>query len=157
MVVNRKVNIEELIVEPRRSLRPKVEIPLFPVRGTGWVQEHGQEAYNELVLIWRRELDQKIFQAVALIAKDTDADIDELMKVCDYIVELVPPKMSGQDKRYQDEFSLMLSVAGEMRKGKNQRIACELTGIDPKTFRKYRDMYPNAWATVRDLIESKPI
>lgn len=96
---------------------------------------------------WNRELRVRKVAALLALAEARDIDPAELVKVADLVIEVVPPEMRGRKR--VDRFRVFMLVAVEMRKGKSQKLACELAGVSDKTFRNLRKEDPVGWLMIR--------
>ena len=92
---------------------------------------------------WGQQVTQLKLNALLKLAAQRCADVTEIAKVADMLIEVVPPDRRG--KKGKDRFSVLLNVAIDINKGKSQRVACDLNDVDTKTFRKYMEIDPVAW------------
>jgi len=143
-------NRARMLAEGLRPKRPRVEVPLPPPLMATVPKQAKDDNYREWLDLWLAELRERQAKAVLILAKERDADPKELAKVADLLFDVVPPDKRGSPKTI-NKVAMFLRVATEYRKKGGYTAACQRAGIDPKTFRKYRDDDPRWWNMVRDM------
>ena len=104
-----------------------------------------------LTTLVKLDLDQKIHAALTAIADETAADVAELWKVYDRLVDIRNPK----GKRESDiDRRALAQAAAYMDDGKKPGLSAELVGIDPRKFRRYRKDHPLQWEQLRQRVKA---
>ena len=132
--------------------RIRVELPDLPKFRP--LAKDPQQAMNDDWKEWNSEYAQRKIDALCELAKKRNSDVGELAKVGDLLIDVVLPDMRG--KKGVDYFPKFLLVSLELRKGKSQTVACQLAGIDPKTFRKLRDQHELDWRITETVTAELP-
>jgi hypothetical protein len=132
--------------------RIRVELPDLPkFRPLAKDQEQAmKDDWKE----WDCEFKQRRVDALYELAIERSADVMELAKVADLLIEVVPPDMRG--KKGVDYIPKFLLVSLELHKGKSETVACQLAGIDPKTFRKLRGQHELEWRMAEEFTAVLP-
>lgn len=133
---------------PILDFRPKVEIPGPENYWVGGALASDRAMDHKA---WRAELQSRISQAVRKLAKEHDADFNELAKVGFLLVKLEWPK-PPRGRPPKDKVSILLRVAIQLLYTGSETEACYAAGVNDKTFRKYRDNDQMFWSGVRDMV-----
>jgi hypothetical protein len=132
--------------------RIRVVLPYLPrVRP---LAEDREKVFQEEWDEWERQVEELKVDALYALAKERDADVNELAKVMDLVLDVVPPKFTG--KKGKDSYRILLLVALEMHKGKSQKVACDLAGVDVKTFRRYMSADQTGWKIAQHVVSVSP-
>ena len=120
--------------------RTKVVLPDLPkLRPLAKDQD---QAWKDDWAEWNRQVAERKVDALYELAEERSADVNELAKVIDLVLEVVPPDSRGKKGVDPDKIQLTAMYIGQ---GKSQKTSCELAGIDTKTLRTYQEENPLNW------------
>jgi hypothetical protein len=144
--------LKSLALKLNTCKRIRVVLPDLP-NYRAYAKDPGQVFADEWEE-WALRVERLWVDALCALAKERNADVNEISKVADLLLEVVPPERRG--KKGKDSWPVLLLVALEVNKGKSQQVACDLAGIDPKTFRKYRIANPVGWKIAQTVVRILP-
>ena len=106
-----------------------------------------------LTTLVTRDLDLKIHAALTTIADETGADVAELWKVYDRLVDIRDPK----GKREPDiDRPALFRAAAHIADGMKKERAADFAEIEQRKFRRYRENHPLQWEQIKHrVVEAK--
>ena len=132
--------LKSLAKQQNTGKRTKVVLPDLPkLRPLAKDQD---QTWKDDWAEWNQQVVERKVDALYELAKERRADVNELAKVIDLVLEVVPPDARGKKGVDPDKFLLVAMYIGQ---GKSQKTSCELAGIDTKTLRTYQDENPLSW------------
>ena len=117
--------LKSLAKQQNTGKRTKVVLPDLPELKP--LAKDPDQAWKDDWAEWNRQVVERKVDALYELAKERSADVKELEKVADLLLDVMPPKFTG--RKGKDRYPVLMLVALEIHNGKSQHVACELAGV----------------------------
>ena len=131
---------------------PRYRVMVPPLPKVGPLAKNGD--FEQMLDDWLDSVRMAKAEALVELAESRGADPKELAKVADLLLELHPAETRG--RKSVDVLGMFFGMAIELNRGASEQVACDLVGVDAKTFRAHREQQPKFWKMILDFADVHP-